>query len=112
MTALWWLRDSYVNRLSGQVWIWKSLRDVEELFHRLELVGDRVLHETLKDFLQIAGYLPRRGVQKPNTGLRLDFKAEEERWQNLRCFTFSNDVPRKRILSVTSTACETWFLLR
>lgn len=100
-----------VYRLSDQVWIWKALKSIEELIHKVKLMDGKVLHETLKEFLQIADHLPRRDVHKPSTGLRLEFTAEELRRQNLLRFTVDNDVLKKRMLSVTRTARETWLLL-
>lgn len=98
-------------RLSDQVWIWKALKDIEDLIENIERDQDKMAQGTLQTFLRIKDCLPRRSTRKSNSGQILDFTAEEMRKQNLRRFTIENDILKKRMLSVTRSARETRFLL-
>jgi predicted membrane channel-forming protein YqfA (hemolysin III family) len=98
-------------RLSDQVWIWKALKDIEELIENIERDQDRMAQSTLQTFLKIKAHLPSRSTRKSNIGRILDFTAEEMRKQNLRRFTLENDILKKRMLSVTRSTRETRFLL-
>ncbi|CRG89442.1 hypothetical protein PISL3812_06478 [Talaromyces islandicus] len=98
-------------RLSDQVWIWKALRDIEELIENIEGDRERMAQGTLQTFLRIKAHLPSKSTRKPKMSHILDFTAEEMRKQNLRRFTLENDILKKRMLSVTRSARETRFLL-
>lgn len=98
-------------RLSDQVWIWKALKNIEDLVSRVETVQKDTYNETLEKFLHIKDHLYSRGVRKTKAGTELDFTADGMRKQNLRRFTLFNDVVRSHMLSVTRSARETRFLL-
>ncbi|KAJ5902174.1 hypothetical protein N7495_002702 [Penicillium taxi] len=100
-----------IYRLSDHVWIWKALRNIEDLTQRVEATEKESPHDTLKTFLDIKKHLSHQGPRKSTLEPRLNFTSEDLRRQNLRRFTLENDIMKKRMLSVTRTARETRFLL-
>ncbi|KAJ5658437.1 uncharacterized protein N7484_002086 [Penicillium longicatenatum] len=119
--------DIPIYRLSDHIWIWRTLKGVEDLISQVKWTSDHSANDyprlkvVLLEFLELEPLISTLKAERFRTSdswsmtatdqNTIPFDSEDIRKETLKRFTVKNDGFNRRMLSVTRSAIETRFLL-